>query len=869
MRTPPRGAGLHAPGIAIAVVAAALSMVAAAPSTATAATVRYVDRSDFGCGGRAPCYGSIQVAVNAAQPGDTVQVRAGDYVEQVSIAGKNAGTLVESSRITIEADPALPPGRVVLHGAVGQCAQGHAIRLERSRFVTIRGLTITGAGGAGIVLGGGASQNAAIRIERNRIVGNGSAGCDGGHGIAIGGGNPGTLILNNIVSGNARNGIATVDADGGPHTIVQNTLHGNGWNGLAATRSHVLLVVNNAITGNGNRSGSSGGRAGVRRETGGLPAVTVVLRNNLVCGNRLGELTGPVLDVVDGANITPTGAEGPGVVASPGCEVPPTVYRDLAGPDQTPGTTDDDPTPAAGSPLIDRGLDPRTLLTPELNARLEADYFEDGVRPVAATPGAPPRFDIGAVEARRDATPPAVAFLAPAVNAHLRGSVSVQARATDAAGRVTGVALRAGNLSLAATLDPAPPAPTVTASAAWGTGASPDGVQTLTASATDQAQNVGSTARTVIVDNTPPDTAITAGPDGPVLGTAATFTFGGTDNLTPASGLGFAWRLDDAPFTEFSGATSAALSGLAPGAHTFEVKARDLAGNEDPTPARRMFTVQTATPTIAITEPAAGATVPSGLVLVRGTVAGGGEVGVAVNGVTAAVQGNLFAAMVPAVAPSLAITAVATTQSGDSATANATVAVTDPPDGALSLWPSPRMGGAPLVASFSVLGGAPATRVELDIDGDGLTDFDGPTLDGQTFTYTAPGLYVPSIRVTDAQGTVSTARAVVQVGDAAGIDALLQPKWTALRDALSRSDVAGAVALVAEASRDAYQDQLAALAGAGALPQIAADLGPIRPIRVHDRAAEYELRAVQQGTGYSFYVLFVVDTDGVWRLRVF
>ena len=31
--------------------------------------------------------------------------------------------------------------------------------------------------------------------------------------------------------------------------------------------------------------------------------------------------------------------------------------------------------------------------------------------------------------------------------------------------------------------------------------------------------------------------------------------------------------------------------------------------------------------------------------------------------------------------------------------------------------------------------------------------------------------------------------------------------------------------------------------------------------RVLDRAAEYELRAVQQGVAYSFYVLFVVDTD--------
>ena len=197
--------------------------------------------------------------------------------------------------------------------------------------------------------------------------------------------------------------------------------------------------------------------------------MTIVLRNNLVCGNRLGELAGPVLDVVDGANLTPTGAEGPGVVASPGCEVPAIVYRDLAGADHASGTLDDDPTPASGSPLIDRGLDPRTLLTPDLNARFEADYFEEAARPVAGSAGAPPRFDIGAVEARRDTQPPAVAFLAPPVNAHLRGVVSVKAQASDATGKVSSLTLRADSRALAATLDPAPPAPAITASASWDT----------------------------------------------------------------------------------------------------------------------------------------------------------------------------------------------------------------------------------------------------------------------------------------------------------------------------------------------------------------------------------------------------------------
>ena len=839
------------------------------PRSIEAATVRHVNRSDAGCAGHAPCYASIQAAVNAAQAGDTVQIQPGTYVEQVSIAGKNATTWSEASRILIQADPDAPVGSVVLHGAVAQCAQGHAIRIQQSRFVTIRGLTITGAGGAGIALLGGGSQNVSIRIERNRIAGNGGPECDGG--ITIAGGNAGTLILNNVILANGRNGIATLDADGGPHTIVQNTIHGNGWNGVSATRAHVLLLMNNAITGNGVQAGSTGGRVGVRRETAtGLAATTIVLRNNLVCGNRLGELAGPLLDGLDGGNLTPTGGEGPGVTASPGCAVSAAVYRDLAGADHGLGTLDDDPTPAPGSPLIDRGLDPRTLLTADLNPRFEADYFAEAVRPAAGVVGASPRFDIGAVEARRDAQPPAVAFLAPAVNAHLRGVVPVQARATDAGGAVAGLSLRAGSQALTATLDPSPPAASITATASWNTSTVADGVQTLTVVATDEGQNTATATRTVIVDNTPPETQITGGPEGTFTGPAATFTFVGSDNLTPASSLEFAWRMDGGAFSPFSATASATISGLTPGSHTFEVKSRDLAGNEDPQPARRTFSVTTGNVVVAITEPGPGATVPSGVALVRGTVANGGAgAGVAVNGVVASVQGGVFAATIPVSAPSITLTAVATTETGSSATDSVTVSVTDVGESAVSLRASPRMGGTPLVTSFSLVGGPVPTRVELDVDGDGSIDFSGPTLEGQTFTYPTAGLYFPVVRVIDSQGAVSTARAVVQVLDRADLETLLQPKWTALRDALGRGDVPGALALFAGASRDAYQEQLTALAGAGALPQVAADLGPITAVRVLDRAAEYELRAVQQGVAYSFHVLFVVDTDGVWRLRVF
>jgi len=838
-----------------------------AVATTEAATVRHVSRTDAGCGGHSPCYATIQAAIDVVQPGDTVQIQAGTYVEQVSIVGKNAGSRSEGARVTIQADPDVPVGSVVLHGAVQQCSQGQAIRVGRSRFVTIRGLTITGAGGAGVALLGGADRNLAIRIERNRIVGNGGIECDGG--ITIAGGNVGTLILNNLILANGRNGIATVDGEGGLHTVVQNTIHANGWNGVSVTGGHVLLLVNNAITGNGTATGSTGGRVGVMREAAARPfAVAIALRSNVICGNRLGEIAGPVLDGTDGSNLTPTGSEGPGVSASPGCDHPASVYRALAGPDGAPGTLDDDPTPGPASPLLDRGLDPRTLLTPDLNARFEADYYTEAARPVAGPAGGVPRFDIGAVEARRDARPPTVAFQAPAANAYVRGAVSVRAQAADEGGSVEAVTVRADGQALTTSLDPTPPASPLVASASWDTGTVADGVHTLTAAAADQARNTATATRTVIVDNTPPETRITEGPDGAAGGTTATFGFTASDNLSPTAGLTFAWRLDGEPYTSFAAATGASLSGLAAGAHLFEVKSRDQAGNEDTSPATRSFTVSALQ--ITITEPAGDVTVPSGGLLVRGTVvSGGAEVGIAVNGVVAATRGSSFAAIVPVAAPSVALTAVATTPSGGTASHTVTVPVVDVGEQAVMLRAHPGAGGVPLTTTFSLLSGPVPVRVELDSDGDGQIDLDGPALEGRAFTYASPGLYFPRLRVTDAQGAVSTATTVVQVLDRVALEGILQAKWTALRAALAAGDVAAAVSLFAGASRDAYQDQLAALAGVGALPQVAADLGAITAVKVRDGAAEYEMRAAQRGALYSFYVLFVVDTDGLWRLRVF
>jgi hypothetical protein len=120
-----------------------------------------------------------------------------------------------------------------------------------------------------------------------------------------------------------------------------------------------------------------------------------------------------------------------------------------------------------------------------------------------------------------------------------------------------------------------------------------DGSHTFQVRATDGAGNTDPTPaeQTWTIDTTPPDTTITSGPSGTVNSTSATLTF----TAEPAT---FACSLDGAAFAACSSPKS--YAGLGFGSHTFQVRATDAAGNTDPTPAQRTWTVN-APPTARFT----------------------------------------------------------------------------------------------------------------------------------------------------------------------------------------------------------------------------------------------------------------------------
>lgn len=370
---------------------------------------------------------------------------------------------------------------------------------------------------------------------------------------------------------------------------------------------------------------------------------------------------------------------------------------------------------------------------------------------------------------------------------------------------------------------------------------------------------------TVSHDDTPPEVTITEGPGGEIGVPEATLTFTGRDNLTSPEALQYAWALDSGPFSLFQLASPVRFTGLADGPHTFRVKARDEAGNETAIPAQWSFTVRTLR--VTITEPAAGATVSPGRLLVRGTVdAGGAEVGVVINGFLASVQGTTFAALVPVTTETTSLSAVATTTSGATATSSISIGILPTPPPGVTLETFPAGGAAPLTVTFHLQNdtGRSLVLFEMDFDGNGSVDVTSVSFNEPQTTYTNRGLFVARLRATDDRGQVYTATTLVSVG---GIPAL-EPKWEGMKDALRQGDIPRAITFIHSTARDRYEEIFRRLTSSQ-LATIGQYLTAIVPVQIGHNGAEYAMRRTRGGEILSFPIWFQMDTDGIWRLQMF
>jgi Ca2+-binding RTX toxin-like protein len=125
----------------------------------------------------------------------------------------------------------------------------------------------------------------------------------------------------------------------------------------------------------------------------------------------------------------------------------------------------------------------------------------------------------------------------------------------------------------------------------------PEGSYEFRLRAEDAAMNETEDARAFSVDTTAPDTTITSAPPATTDDSTPTVEFSSSE---PESG--FQCRFDAEAFRACSGpgATDTPAAALADGAHTFQVRAIDAAGNADATPATAAFTLVTNGPQTSI-----------------------------------------------------------------------------------------------------------------------------------------------------------------------------------------------------------------------------------------------------------------------------
>jgi hypothetical protein len=230
--------------------------------------------------------------------------------------------------------------------------------------------------------------------------------------------------------------------------------------------------------------------------------------------------------------------------------------------------------------------------------------------------------------------------------------------------------------------------------------------------------------------------------------------------------------------------------------------------------------------------------------------------------------GGLFAALVPVDPQVTTLTAVARDAAGTTLDDDAIAVTVQPGPGEppVSLRASPVLGVAPLGVEMTLRSIVAVTQVAVDLDGDGDIDFQGPTLDAVRFTYEQPGLFLATATATTPGGP-QRATVIVQAYDRPVLEALLQARWTAMKNALRVGNVEGALKFVTAAARDRYRQTFEAVADD--LPQIDTILLPITFARAWGTEAVFVMERTDGGVDKSFEVRFAVDTDGVWRVRAF
>jgi PKD repeat protein len=276
---------------------------------------------------------------------------------------------------------------------------------------------------------------------------------------------------------------------------------------------------------------------------------------------------------------------------------------------------------------------------------------------------------------------------------------------------------------------------------------------------------------------------------------------------------------------------------------------------------------------VDITSPVDSESLTGTKVMVKGTITinnasiNDKDIGVIVNGFTANIYNSEWVANNVTLKPGTnIIEATAIVPSGQKYKNTITVTA----DGILKpirISASKTSGIAPLTTYFSVdpFIKYSITSYEMDFDGDRNIDYTGTSLNDKSFTFSIEGIYYPTVTATDSQDNAYTETIGIVVMSKVEMDKLLKSKWAALKTALETKNLQGALHNISVDSQSLYRYNISLLEDN--LPMMSQNfLTDIVLEDIYEGIAKYQMSTPD---GSSFYIEFIQDYDGIWRINFF
>lgn len=303
---------------------------------------------------------------------------------------------------------------------------------------------------------------------------------------------------------------------------------------------------------------------------------------------------------------------------------------------------------------------------------------------------------------------------------------------------------------------------------------------------------------------------------------------------------------------------------LEPGINTINLSAHDKAANSSSVDLHLSY-VPDVSVTVSIDSPTAGATIQEDTVLVSGTFQGPSNTGITVNGIVASQNGNRYYASVPLMPGDNALTVTATRPEGITATQS--VSVTSGGSSPISISVEPASGIAPLETTFSLQNNTAneLSTIQIDFDGNGSVDFTTTNAGAKIeTTYAAPGVYQARVTVTDSFSNVFAQTVLVSVQDGAQMDRMFETIFASMNAALIAGKKEQAMIYLNQQGQRKYGPVFDLL-----MPQmrsIVASYSPLQRLSVSETIGEYAVNRMIDGVNRIFFIYFLLDADGVWRL---